>query len=60
MDWASILTISAINITLIGWLRQDQKDFCAELRAWRKDIDAEMKDFHGKLCELKTTQNKEG
>jgi len=38
-DFKTVLTIAAINIGLIAWLRADMRDFHAS-----------MKDFHGRLC----------
>ena len=48
----TVITIVGSNIALIGWLRSDMKSFETEVRGWRKDIDKEMKDFHGKLCTI--------
>jgi hypothetical protein len=67
MDWIQVLVIlfgiSAINVSLIGWMRQDMKSFedrtdakmnafAAKVEGWQMDIQNEMKDFHGRMCTL--------
>lgn len=52
MDWAGILTIAAINVGLIAWLRSDMKSFETKIEGWKEEINKEMKDFHGRLCSL--------
>lgn len=52
MDWAQIVTIIAVNIGLIAWLRSDMKMFEAKIEAWKEEINREMKDFHGRLCAI--------
>lgn len=44
--------IIATNIALIGWIRSDGKQFESEIRGWKDEINKEMKDFHGRLCEI--------
>jgi len=41
MEWGQVLTIAAINVGLIAWLR-------ADMRA----MQASTLDFHGRLCKL--------
>jgi len=50
--WAQVLSIAAINIALISWLRSDMKLFEIKIDGWKEEINKEMKDFHGKLCAL--------
>ncbi len=52
MDWAGILTMAAINVGLIAWLRSDMKLFETKIESWKDEINKEMKDFHGRLCAL--------
>ncbi len=57
MGWEQVLTIIAVNMALIYWMRQDFKDFANRIEGWKDDIQKEMKDFHGKLerndCEFR-------
>lgn len=57
------LAIIGANVALISWLRADMKAFEAEVRAWReqfsrdtdsyrREVQQEMKDFHGRLCAI--------
>lgn len=41
MEWTQVLTIAAINVALIAWLRMDMKS-----------MEKNMIDFHGRLCAL--------
>jgi len=72
MDWTTILTgvgtviaIMGINATLFSWLRSDIKDIKTEAAADRRDIlqlirdvQQEMKDFHGRLCAIEERNKK--
>lgn len=49
---AIIASIAGLNFALLSWLRSDMKSFESEIRAWKDEINTEMKDFHGKLCAL--------
>lgn len=53
------LTIVGANIALISWLRADMKSFETEVRGWREEIHKEMKDFHGRLCEIEANRKGE-
>lgn len=46
----AVLAIAGLNFVMFSWIRSDMKDYMNKLDAWRKDIDKETKDFHGKLC----------
>jgi hypothetical protein len=59
IDWTivatavgSVIAILGINISIFAWLRSDMKLFETEIRAWRQEINNEMKDFHGRLCAI--------
>ncbi len=59
----TVVTIVGSNIALISWLRSDMKSFEMqiksdmksfenEVRGWKEEINKEMKDFHGRLCNM--------
>lgn len=66
MDWSAILTALGVviavigcNVTLFSWLRGDIALIRSEASADRRDflhlireIQAEIKDFHGRLCAI--------
>ena len=45
MEWLQILSLFLANAGLILWMR-------AESRADFRQLNEEMKDFHGRLCKL--------
>lgn len=50
MEWYQVLTIVGANLGLFLWaVRQARTDFLHTCRIV-ESIQAEMKDFHGKLC----------
>jgi len=62
-DFKTVLTIAAINIGLVAWLRADMKESRSEAKSDLKSLQAsmsgavqaiqdEMKSFHGRLCTL--------
>ena len=55
----TVISISAVNIGLISWLRSDMKSFETEVRGWREESAKEMKDFHGRLCSLEARYHQE-
>lgn len=58
MEWGQFYTFITINISLIYWLRQDKKDFINRMESWKDEIQKEMRDFHGKLCEIEGRKKK--
>lgn len=52
MDWGTILSIVGLNAVLFSWLRSDIKGFECEIRGWKDEINSEMRDFHGRLCQI--------
>lgn len=71
MDFATILSVTAVNVALIGWMRNDSRHFQSELKAdqrsfqneirgWKDEINKEMKDFHGRLCSIEERQKQNG
>ena len=52
MDWTQVLTILGANMALFLWaVRQSRTDFLHTCRII-ESIQAEMKNFHGRLCSL--------
>ena len=62
MDWMQFATFMITNIvftlTLWLWNRSESSNDRRELRAVIDAIQIEMKDFHGKLCELQERSRK--
>ena len=72
IDWTIILTgvgtvisVVGVNVTLFSWLRTDIKNIKTEAAADRRDIlqliknvQDEMKDFHGRLCAIEERNKK--
>lgn len=66
MDWTQVLTIIGSNIaftlTLWLWSRSESREDHRALETWTKDmlsaIQAEMKDFHGRLCAIEENRRK--
>lgn len=66
MDWIHVLTIVGANfglmLVLFLWLRSesnsDRRDFMNALRTMTDNIQAEMKDFHGRLCAIEEKNKK--
>lgn len=63
MDWTQVLTIIASNIALFLWARSESRadyrhmedrtvDLINGIKEDVKAIHQEMKDFHGRLCEI--------
>ena len=59
MDWMQVVFLFLGNVALIGWLRADIKEVRAVQSEDRKEIlliireiQQEMKDFHGRLCAI--------
>ena len=63
MDWTHVAAIIASNFALMGvsitlflWSRSESKADHRALESWVKDmlasIQAEIKDFHGRLCAI--------
>ena len=52
MHWGEIISIIAVNVGLISWLRSDMKTFEVKIESWKEEINKEMKDFHGRLCAI--------
>ena len=56
MDWSQVLAIMGSNLALFLWVRSESRADHRELESWVKDmmqaIQAEMKDFHGRLCAI--------
>lgn len=50
MDWGQVLSIVAVNVGLIFWIRQDSRDFMNRIETWKDEINKEMKDFHARLA----------
>lgn len=52
MDWTQVLTILGANMAMFLWsVRQSRSDFLHMSRII-ESIQAEMKDFHGRLCAI--------
>ena len=62
MDWMQFATFMITNIvftlTLWLWNRSESSNDRRELRSVIDAIQTEMKDFHGKLCELQERSRK--
>lgn len=62
MDWMQFATFMITNIvftlTLWLWNRSESSNDRRELRSVIDAIQTEMKDFHGKLCELQARDRK--
>lgn len=62
MEWAQILFMmlgnAGIWIPLIIWIKGAQEDASKENRDLIATIQAEMKDFHGRLCALEAKRGK--
>lgn len=62
MDWIQVLTIIGSNIALFLWARTESRADHRALEAWTKDmitvIQAEIKDFHGRLCSIEERTKK--
>ena len=52
MAWGQVISLIAVNVGLIFWIRQDSRDFMNRIESWKDEIRAEMKDFHAKLAVL--------
>lgn len=56
MHWAEVISIIGANIAMITWLKSDMKTFESridtKLDKWHDEIQAESKDFHGRLCAI--------
>jgi hypothetical protein len=50
MDWGQVLSIVAVNVGLIFWIRQDSRDFMNRIETWKDEVNKEMKDFHARLA----------
>jgi hypothetical protein len=62
MDWTQVLTILGTNVALFLWARAESRADYRNLEAWTKEmisaIQAEMKDFHGRLCAIESKGRK--
>jgi hypothetical protein len=62
MDWTQVLAIVAGNATLIFpmffWLRSEANADRRDILAIIREIQAEMKEFHGKLCAIEERNKK--
>lgn len=58
MDGGQLLTIICVNVALMYWIRQDNKDFFAKIESWKEEINKEMKDFHGRLCKIESRRRR--
>lgn len=62
MDWTQVLTIVGSNIALFLWARAESRSDHRALQAWTQNmlmtIQAEIKDFHGRLCALEEKNKK--
>ena len=51
-----IVAIGTLNFMMISWIRDDASkkaiQLDAKLERWTEKVDAEMRDFHGRLCEI--------
>lgn len=59
MDWTQVLVIIGANMGIFLWLRAeanaDRREFAAERRdilQLIRDVQFEIKDFHGRLCAI--------
>tara|TARA_R110000868_G_scaffold322142_2_gene583131 strand:- start:411 stop:593 length:183 start_codon:yes stop_codon:yes gene_type:complete len=55
MDWGSLITLVGIflaNAGLICWFRSESRDDWRHIDAKTDAIQAEIKDFHGRLCAI--------
>jgi hypothetical protein len=61
MEWLEVLTIILANMGLLLWSRLEAradhrmtlqiiKDIETKIDSWKREIDEEMKDFHGRMC----------
>jgi hypothetical protein len=50
MEWAQVATIVIANLGMFLWARTESRNDYRELRALIDAIQAEMKDFHARLC----------
>lgn len=58
MHWAEVMTIVAVNIGLIAWLRSDMKLFETKIESYINEMRKDMKDFHGRLCAIEEKNKK--
>lgn len=54
-----VLSIAAINISLIAWLRADMKAFEQRMDLWREEIREDRRDFHGRLASIEARWHEE-
>ena len=52
MDWTQLLTVVGANLAMFMWARSEARHDQAEMRLIMQAIQAEMKDFHGRLCAI--------
>ncbi len=52
MEWSQLLTVVGANLAMFMWARSEARHDQAENRAILNAIQAEMKDFHGRLCAI--------
>lgn len=50
MDWLQLITVVGANLAMFMWARTEAKQDQAEMRLIMQAIQAEMKDFHARLC----------
>lgn len=59
MDWTQVLTLVGSNIALFLWARSESRADYRALRQLIEAIQAEMKDFHGRLCKIEERNRKD-
>lgn len=52
MEWLQVLSLFLANTGLILWMRSESRSDWRHIDAKIDAIHAEMKDFHGRLCEI--------
>lgn len=58
MDWMQVLTILGTNVVLFFWSRSESRADIRMMIGIIESIQKEMKDFHGRLCDLEARSKK--
>lgn len=66
MNWIQVLTIVGANfglmLVLFLWIRAeasaDRRDMCGLINGMIKEVRDDMKDFHGRLCQIEERNKK--
>lgn len=56
--WLQLLTVVGANLAMFMWSRSEARHDQSEMRLILKAIQDEMKDFHGRLCQIEERNKK--